>query len=61
MPIDHSQGLQEPLLVATEAARLLNVPRSTLNELVRSRGLLQVRIGARGLRFSHAATFRLVA
>jgi len=33
-----SQLLTEPLLDANEAARLLRVPRSTLYELVRSRG-----------------------
>lgn len=50
--MNDSHALQEPLLDATEAARLLNVPRSTLYELVRSRGLPHVRIGARGLRFT---------
>lgn len=44
--------LTEPLLDANEAARLLRVPRSTLYELVRSRGLPHVRIGERGLRFT---------
>ena len=43
--------LTEPLLDANEAARLLKVPRSTLYELVRSRGLPHVRIG-RTLRFT---------
>lgn len=43
--------LTEPLLDASEAARLLQVPRSTLYELVRSRGLPHVRVG-RGLRFT---------
>ncbi len=43
--------LTEPLLDAKEAARLLKVPRSTLYELVRSRGLPHVRIG-RTLRFT---------
>lgn len=43
--------LTEPLLDANEAARLLHVPRSTLYELVRSRGLPHVRVG-RGLRFT---------
>lgn len=42
----------EPLLTADEAARLLRVPRSTLYELVRSRGLPHIRIGERGLRFT---------
>lgn len=43
-----------PLLTADEAARLLHVPRSTLYELVRSRGLPHVRIGDRALRFTRA-------
>jgi len=43
--------LSEPLLDANEAARLLHVPRSTLYELVRSRGLPHVKVG-RGLRFT---------
>ncbi len=46
--------LAEPLLDAREAAKLLHVPRSTLYELVRSRGLPHVRIGQRGLRFTRA-------
>jgi len=46
--------LAEPLLDASEAAKLLHVPRSTLYELVRSRGLPHVRIGRRGLRFTRA-------
>lgn len=45
--------LTEPLLDANEAAQLLRVPRSTLYELVRSRGLPHVKVG-RGLRFTHA-------
>jgi excisionase family DNA binding protein len=45
------QQLAEPLLDANEAARLLHVPRSTLYELVRSRGLPHVRVG-RSLRFT---------
>lgn len=49
-----SQLLSEPLLDANEAARLLRVPRSTLYELVRSRGLPHVKIGRRGLRFTRA-------
>ena len=53
--------LQEPLLDANEAARLLNVPRSTLYELVRSRGLPHVRIGSRGLRFTRAGLGEWVA
>ena len=43
--------LAEPLLNANEAARLLRVPRSTVYELVRSRGLPHVRVG-RTLRFT---------
>lgn len=46
--------LHEPLLDAQEAADLLHVPRSTLYELVRSRGLPHVRIGERGLRFTRS-------
>jgi excisionase family DNA binding protein len=46
------QVLDGPLLSANEAAQLLHVPRSTLYELVRSRGLPHVRIGERGLRFT---------
>lgn len=46
--------LSEPLLDANDAARLLRIPRSTLYELVRSRGLPHVRIGDRGLRFTRA-------
>ena len=49
--------LAEPLLDASEAARLLRVPRSTLYELVRSRGLPHVRIG-RGLRFTRSGLSR---
>jgi excisionase family DNA binding protein len=52
--MDATETLNEPLLDAAEAARLLNVPRTTLYELVRSRGLPHVRIGARGLRFTRA-------
>jgi excisionase family DNA binding protein len=44
----------EPLLTTDEAARLLRVPRSTLYELVRSRGLPHIRIGERGLRFTRS-------
>ena len=44
----------DPLLTADEAARLLRVPRSTLYELVRSRGLPHIRIGERGLRFTRS-------
>jgi len=44
--------LAQPLLDAEEAAQLLRIPRSTLYELVRSRGLPHVRIGDRGLRFT---------
>lgn len=52
--------LAEPLLDAAEAARLLHVPRSTLYELVRSRGLPHVRIGRRGLRFTRTDLARWV-
>ena len=45
------QLLAEPLLNVSEAARLLKVPRSTLYELVRSRGLPHIRVG-RALRFT---------
>lgn len=55
-----SQLFAEPLLDANEAARLLRVPRSTLYELVRSRGLPHVRIGRRGLRFTRADLARWV-
>jgi len=55
-----SQLLAEPLLDAYEAARLLHVPRSTLYELVRSRGLPHVRIGRRGLRFTRADLARWI-
>lgn len=55
-----SQLLAEPLLDANEAARLLHVPRSTLYELVRSRGLPHVRIGRRGLRFTRADLARWI-
>lgn len=47
-----STSLAEPLLDARQAARLLGVPRSTLYELVRSRGLPHVRVGDRALRFT---------
>jgi excisionase family DNA binding protein len=47
-------GPSAPLLTSDEAARLLRVPRSTLYELVRSRGLPHVRIGDRALRFMRA-------
>jgi excisionase family DNA binding protein len=46
--------LADPLLDADEAAKLLHVPRSTLYELIRSRGLPHVRIGDRGLRFTRS-------
>ena len=55
------QQLAEPLLDANEAARLLHVPRSTLYELVRSRGLPHVRIGRRGLRFTRVDLARWIA
>lgn len=53
--------LAEPLLTADEAARLLHVPRSTLYELVRSRGLPHVRIGDRGQRFTRTDLERWVS
>jgi excisionase family DNA binding protein len=46
-----SGPLSEPLLTAKDAAKLLSVPRSTLYELVRSRGLPHIRVG-RALRFT---------
>lgn len=52
--------LTEPLLDAREAAKLLHVPRSTLYELVRSRGLPHVRIGQRGVRFTRTDLERWV-
>ena len=55
-----SQLLNEPLLDASEAARLLRVPRSTLYELVRSRGLPHIRIGDRGLRFTRVDLTRWI-
>jgi excisionase family DNA binding protein len=55
-----SRLLTEPLLDANEAARLLRVPRSTLYELVRSRGLPHVRIGRRGLRFTRTDLARWI-
>jgi excisionase family DNA binding protein len=55
MTIDSTRrGPSVPLLTAAEAARFLHVPRSTLYELVRSRGLPHVRIGDRALRFMPA-------
>lgn len=48
---DQSGPLTEPLLDARQAASLLNVRRSTVYELVRSRSLPHVRVGKRGLRF----------
>jgi excisionase family DNA binding protein len=45
--------LSEPLMTADEAAQLLRVPRSTLYELARSRGLPHIRVG-RALRFTRA-------
>lgn len=56
-----SHGLTEPLLDANDAARLLKVPRSTLYELVRSRGLPHVKIGRRGLRFTRIDLARWVS
>ena len=61
VPEDGAAGvLSEPLLNAAEAAHLLNVPRSTLYELVRSRHLPHVRVG-RSLRFTRQALALWVA
>lgn len=49
-----SGPLNEQLLDARQAASLLRIPRSTLYELVRSRGLPHVRVGRRGMRFTRA-------
>jgi excisionase family DNA binding protein len=49
-----TDSLSQPLLTADEAARLLHIPRSTVYELVRSRGLPHVRIGERGMRFARS-------
>jgi excisionase family DNA binding protein len=51
--------LTEPLLDASEAAQLLRVPRSTLYELVRSRGLPHIKVG-RALRFTRADLSRWI-
>jgi excisionase family DNA binding protein len=59
--MDRAQLLDEPLLDANEAARLLRVPRSTLYELVRSRGLPYVRIGERGMRFTRSGLEEWIA
>jgi excisionase family DNA binding protein len=59
--MESTQALDEPLLSANEAAQLLHVPRSTLYELVRSRGLPHVRIGERGLRFTRAGLEEWIA
>jgi excisionase family DNA binding protein len=56
-----SELLEEPLMDAVEAARVLRVPRSTLYELVRSQGLPHVRVGPRGLRFARRELARWVA
>lgn len=56
-----NQGLTDPLLDAKEAARLLHVPRSTLYELVRSRGLPHVQIGKRGMRFTRSDLARWIS
>jgi excisionase family DNA binding protein len=56
-----TSSLTEPLLDANQAARLLRVPRGTLYELVRSRGLPHVRVGERGLRFTRSDLARWVA
>lgn len=59
--MQEDQLLIEPLLDANEAARLLHVPRSTLYELVRSRGLPHVRVGKRGMRFTRADLARWIS
>jgi excisionase family DNA binding protein len=56
-----TQLLDQPLLDADEAAQLLHVPRSTLYELVRSRGLPHVRIGERGVRFTRTGLEEWIA
>jgi excisionase family DNA binding protein len=53
--------LAQLLLDAREAAKLLHVPRSTLYELVRSKGLPHVRIGERGLRFTRPGLEKWIA
>jgi excisionase family DNA binding protein len=58
---ERGRPLAQPLLTADEAADLLHVPRSTLYELVRSRGLPHVRIGERGLRFTRCGLEEWVA
>lgn len=58
--MNESHQLIEPLLDAREAAKLLHVPRSTLYELVRSRGLPHVKVGQRGMRFSRVDLARWV-
>lgn len=58
---DDGHPLAQPLLTADEAAELLHVPRSTVYELVRSRGLPHVRIGDRGLRFTRGGLEEWVA
>jgi excisionase family DNA binding protein len=59
--MEFESKLEEPLLDAMEAARLLNVPRATVYELVRSRGLPYVRIGERSLRFTRSGLEEWVA
>lgn len=59
--MSESDLLIEPLLDAREAAKLLHIPRSTLYELVRSRGLPHVKIGQRGMRFSRTDLARWVS
>jgi excisionase family DNA binding protein len=51
LALDGPGPLTEPLLDTRQAASLLNVPRSAVYELVRSRSLPHVRVGKRGLRF----------
>lgn len=56
-----AQAQADSLMTADEAAQLLHVPRSTLYELVRSRGLPHVRIGDRGLRFTRSGLLAWIA
>lgn len=52
--------LTQPLMTAEEAAQLLHVRRSTIYELVHTRGLPHVKIGRRGMRFTRADLARWV-
>jgi excisionase family DNA binding protein len=53
-PPSYRTAAAAALLDARQAAAFLNVPRSTLYELVRSRGLPHVQIGKRGIRFAQS-------